>query len=333
VIIDLDKFIRTERPHWSELERVIEKLEAEPELRMNLTDLTRFHYLYRRAAADLAKIVTFSSEPELRRYLESIVARAYGEIHESRQTSPRGVLRKWFFGVFPQTFRKHIRAFQLSLVITVVGCVFGGLAISLDPEAKAVLVPFDHLRGSPSERVAREETAATDRLQGAKTGFSATLMTHNTKVSIFTLALGMTWGIGTVITLFFNGVILGAISADYMLAGQSKFLVGWLLPHGAIEIPAILIAGQAGLLLASALIGWGNRLSLRQRFRQIGSDLMTLIFGVAILLIWAGIVEAFFSQYHEPILPYAVKIAFGTIELTLLFLFLTLAGRPRISGS
>ena len=32
---------------------------------------------------------------------------------------------------------------------------------------------------------------------------------------------------------------------DYILAGESVFLLGWLLPHGAIEIPAILLAGQA----------------------------------------------------------------------------------------
>ena len=71
-------------------------------------------------------------------------------------------------------------------------------------------------------------------------------MTHNTQVSIFTLALGMTWGVGTIIMLFYNGVILGAVAVDYIHAGQTKFLLGWLMPHGVVEIPAILIAGQAG---------------------------------------------------------------------------------------
>ena len=44
--------------------------------------------------------------------------------------------------------------------------------------------------------------------------------------------------------------ILGAVAVDYVADGQTRFLLGWLLPHGAIEIPAILIAGQAGLVLA-----------------------------------------------------------------------------------
>jgi len=47
----------------------------------------------------------------------------------------------------------------------------------------------------------------------------------------------MTCGLGTIILLFYNGVILGAVVVDYILAGQATFLLGWLLPHGSFEIP------------------------------------------------------------------------------------------------
>jgi uncharacterized membrane protein SpoIIM required for sporulation len=103
-------------------------------------------------------------------------------------------------------------------------------------------------------------------------------------------------------------------------------LLGWLLPHGAIEIPAILLGGQAGFLLASALIGWGSRNTRRQRLREIAPDLTTIIFGAGVLLIWAGIVESFLSQYHQPVIPYALKIAFGAAELVALTLFLARSG-------
>ena len=45
------------------------------------------------------------------------------------------------------------------------------------------------------------------------------------------------------------------------------------------------------------------------------------------MLVWAGLVEAFVSQYHEPVLPYALKIAFGIVEAFLLILFLSRAGK------
>ena len=326
MILDLQKFITNERRYWTELETTLDRLENDPAANLNLDQTKRFHYLYERTSGDLAKFMTFAAEPEIRRYLESLVARAYGEIHETRETPHRLAIVRWLFETFPQTFRRHVKAFWLSTAITVVGCLFGGIAISLDPDAKSVILPFPHLLSDPAERVAREESAVSDRLQGEKATFSAALMTHNTKVSIFTMALGMTWGVGTILLLFYNGVILGAVAFDYVLAGQAKFLGGWLLPHGAIEIPSILIAGQAGLLLGRALLAKGARLALRARLRQIAPDLVTLIFGVGLLLVWAGLVEAFLSQYHEPVIPYSAKLAFGAIELVLLVLFLSKSG-------
>jgi uncharacterized membrane protein SpoIIM required for sporulation len=327
MLIDLQKFIMEERPLWRELEGVLDKLEKRPELRLTLVQVERFHYLYQRAAADLAKMKTFSAEPNTRSYLESMVARAFGEIHETREKPHRLAPLHWFFATFPQTFRRHIKAFWICLAAMLAGSIFGGFVLVADPDSKQVLLPFSHLHGDPSDRVAEEESARDDRLQGAKSSFSSYLMTHNTKVSIFTLALGMTWGFGTLIMLFYNGVILGAVALDYILAGETTFLMGWLLPHGAIEIPAIILAGQAGLVLAGALIGWGKPTPLKSRLRMVGGDLVTLIFGIAIMLTWAGIIEAFFSQYHEPVIPYAVKIGFGSLELILLVLFLAWSGR------
>jgi uncharacterized membrane protein SpoIIM required for sporulation len=329
MIIDLTRFLTDERKHWTELESALDRIERNPEHRMDLAELLEFHELYERASSDLAKIETFASEPEIRRYLEGLVARAYGEIHETREKQRRLNPWRWFVETFPQTFRRHLRPFWLSLAVTIAGCLFGGIAIRIDPEAKQVIMPFPGLRDDPAERVRKEESAKSDRLAGRKSTFAAQLMTHNTQVAIFTMALGITWGAGTTVTLFYNGVILGAVAVDYVYAGQARFLLGWLLPHGAVEIPSILLGGQAGFLLASALIGWGSRKTRRQRLREISPDLVTIIFGAAVLLVWAGIVESFLSQYHQPVIPYAIKIAFGATELVALILFLAKSGARR----
>jgi uncharacterized membrane protein SpoIIM required for sporulation len=86
------------------------------------------------------------------------------------------------------------------------------------------------------------------------------------------------------------------------------------------------VGGQAGFVLAHALIGWGSRISRADRLRAIYRDLVTLCGGFAVMLVWAGIVEAFLSQYHEPVISYSSKIAFGAVEATLLTLFLSRAG-------
>jgi uncharacterized membrane protein SpoIIM required for sporulation len=325
VIVDIPRFVAAERPYWDELQTCLDRMDNEPERRLPLAEIQRLHYLYERCSAGLARLDTFSTDPALRALLESLVSRAYTEIHETRV--PGKTRWKALFFAFPRAFRRHLGAFALSLGITLLGCAFGWFAIRMDAHSKAVLMPFPHLLHSPAERVHEEESAKTDRLNGSKATFSAELMTHNIQVTVLTLAMGMTWGVGTVILLFFNGVILGAVAADYIAAGFGTFLTGWLLPHGSVEIPAILLGGQGGFILAGALIGWGGRTARSDRLRTVAPDLFAIVAGAAAMLVWAGTIEAFVSQYHQPVVPYGLKIAFGVCELVALTAFLGWAGR------
>lgn len=327
MIIDVAKFVAAQRETWSELERMLEQIENEPHRAWSLEEVRRFHLLYEKTSADLAKLSTFAFSPEIVRYLESLVARAYGEIHEVRERGRRPSVWRWLRAGFPRAFRRHLGAFWLSLALMMVGAGLGAAAIGIDPHAREILLPFDFPNETPGERVQREESAQKNPLGGQQSTFSAFLMTHNIRVSLFTLAFGMTAGAGTALSLFYNGTILGAISADYVMAGQTEFLIGWLLPHGSIELPAIMIAGQAGFVLGAALLGWRSRLPLRERLRAVSRDVLTLVGGLALMLIWAGLIEAFFSQFHEPYLPYSLKIAFGAVELVLLCFYLGWAGR------
>ena len=325
MIIYLPRFVEAERPYWDELQNVLQRMEAEPERRVPLAEIQRLHYLYERCSADLARLDTFSTEPRLRAFLESLVSRAYSEIHETR--APLVVRWKRLVLAFPRAFRRHLGAARLSAGVTLLGVAFGCFAMWRDPQSKAVLMPFPGLMISPAERVAKEESATADRLKGSKATFSAELMQHNIRVTLLTMATGIAWGAGTLVILFANGVTLGAVAADYVAGGQAKFLAGWLLPHGSIEIPAILLGGQAGFILAAAMIGWGGRASRTERFRAVTHDLVAIAGGAAAMLVWAGLVEGFISQYHQPVVPYGLKIGFGICEMLALAAFLGWAGR------
>ena len=325
MIIDLPRFVSSERAYWDELLAVLAKLEAEPERRLPLAEIQRLHYLYERCSSDLSQLDTFATQRRLRAFLESLVLRAYSSIHETR--APIKIRWKSAVLALPRAVRRHLGAFWLALGVTLLGCAFGWFALHEDARNKAILLPIPSLLAPPSERVAREESANEDRLSKVKASFAAELMTHNTQVALMAMAMGVTFGTGTLMLLFYNGVILGAVATDYIVAGQGVFLAGWLLPHGSIEIPAILLAGQAGFVLAGALLGWGDRTPRAQRLRAVAADLVAIVSGAGLLLIWAGIVEAFVSQYHQPVIPYALKIAFGCCELAALSFFLGWVGR------
>ena len=331
MILDVEKFINQRRAEWDAFEQMISKLEADSTSSFDLEEAQRYHYLYERIAADLSKLSTYAVEPQTRRYLESLIARGYGEMHGRARRLPFITAALGLISGFPATVRRHFDVLMLVIAIFGAGMVFGGLALALDPSSKTVLMPFSHLLGDPSERVADEEAEEGKRMEGAKTNFSAQLMTHNTKVAIFTLALGMTFGVGTGICLFYNGVILGAVAMDYILAGETVFLMAWLLPHGSVEIPAILLAGQGGLLLGRTLLFARGRMNFAERLQSIRNDLVVIITGVAVILIWAGIIESFLSQYHEPVLPYSAKIIFGLLQLLGLGAYILFTGRKKKS--
>ena len=313
---------------------MLARLERDPAARLTVAEASRFHRLYQCACADLARVSGGSYEEEVRRYLESLAARGYAEMHSRRPASGRWTPARWLRSGFPRAFRRRIRAFLLACAVLAGGSLLGTAAVLLHPDAKTHLMPeWPHLRMDPSERVAREERGDTDRLAGIKARGAVAYFTHNTRVSLLVAASGITWGLITLLLLFQNGVLLGAVAADYVVAGEGVFLAAWLLPHGSVEIPALLLAGQAGLVLGGALIGWGGRLTLRARLRAARADVVTLIVGAVLLLAWAGFIEAYLSQYHDPILPAGLKIGLGLVQLGMLGLYLWRAGREGASDA
>ncbi|MDX2054587.1 MAG: stage II sporulation protein M [Polyangiaceae bacterium] len=327
MIVDLEQFVAKNSSFWDELAALLARIEQNPDKPFTLAEAEKLHYLYQRAVSGLGRISGLPPSNELRRYLEALVARAHVELHDARRRGTPFRPLAWFFGVFPRTFRRHFRAFLIASLVTLLGALFGGFALAVDDTAKDTLLPFSHLLGDPKERVLAEE--AGDVQDEGRGTFASFLFQNNLSVSIRTLAFGLFWGIGSVLLLFYNGVILGAVCFDYVRAGEGVFLAGWLLPHGATEIPSILIAGQAGILLGRAIIGWADETPLVERLRSLAPDLVTLIGGVGVLLVCAALVESFLSQHHAPVLPYAAKIAFGVVELIALGAFLGMSGRQR----
>lgn len=328
MIVNLERFVNEERAKWERLDTLLRLRAKDPWRPLPLEEALELERLYQRASADLARLTTFAAEPEARRYLEALVARAYAEVHGAEASVRRVRPWHWFLYTLPQTFRRRLGAFRLAAALLVLGCVFGMLAVALDPDAKSALMPFSHLRMDPSQRVAAEERGDNlSELDGQRGSFAGYLMVHNTQVTLLSMALGLSWGVGTLVIVFSNGVMLGAVAIDYLVAGQGVFLLGWLLPHGVVEIPAVLVGSQGGFVLAEALVGRGQRRRLHDRLRAAAPDVVTLCLGAALLLVWAGCVEAFLSQYHAPVLPYSAKIAFGCVEAAALWLWLARSGR------
>ena len=136
MITDLHRFISSEQPYWDELDDLITDLETHAERVLSFDEAKRVHYLYQRAASDLARLKSLPYQPQIRQRLEPLVARTYAEIHSARARQDRFSPLHWFLVTFPCTFRRRIRAFIASVLITVLGVVFGKQFGCFDPLAQ-----------------------------------------------------------------------------------------------------------------------------------------------------------------------------------------------------
>jgi uncharacterized membrane protein SpoIIM required for sporulation len=147
---------------------------------------------------------------------------------------------------------------------------------------------------------------------------SSQIMTNNIAVSLAACATGMFFGLGPVYMMLFNGLLIGVIGAACARAGMSLPLWSFVAPHGTLELPAIFIAGGAGLVLAQGLLFPGT-LPRRDAIALAGRTAIRLLLGVVPILVIAGIIEGFISPTAAPV---AVKFVISAAMLTLLLLYL-----------
>ena len=81
MILDLERFQTQGRTRWSSLESLLAALEGRPNHGLKPVEAEQLQELYAQAAADLNRVTHGALAPELRQYLERLVARAYAELH------------------------------------------------------------------------------------------------------------------------------------------------------------------------------------------------------------------------------------------------------------
>src|SRR5206468_8310300 len=116
---------------------------------------------------------------------------------------------------------------------------------------------------------------------------------------------------------------LGVVAEAVARHGTALQFWGFVAPHGVIELPAIFVAGGAGLMLGYALVNPGEY-SRRTAVSLAGRDAVLLIFGVVAMLVIAGIIEAFFSP---TLIPPVFKLLVAAVTFTAEATYFIVAGR------
>jgi uncharacterized membrane protein SpoIIM required for sporulation len=315
--MNIERFLSDRRPVWDALDALLTRADEVDLSRVEMQELVE---LYRRTCSDLNRARSQTANPEILGHLNQLTGRAYRFIYRAGHETQAGpAFVRLITREIPAAFRRERLSIAIAAAAFLLGTLFGSIAVLVDPANGERLVPSMFFTESPKERVEKIERGE-ERISNVEDAllFGASLYTHNIRVSFLAFALGALTIVLGIVLLFYNGVILGAVGTLYALDHVSVFFFAWVGPHGALEIPAIVFGGAAGLLVGRALLMPGS-LSRAASLRRVLPSVWRIIIGVALTLICAGIIEGSFSQFSAKTIPYALKIAVAV----LLFLGLT----------
>ena len=319
--MSLDQFVRDRRPAWDKLSAIVAQAYRRGVRRLPAADANDMVHLYRDVSSDLARLRSLEADPGLITEINRLVARAHGQIYRSAGRKSYSFLQ-FFLVRYPQLFRETWKFTFASFLISILSAGIAYRTVLTHPELVA-----DLMGPGIGHEIIGEKTAADikTRFRVPPHAILSSFVTgNNIMVALKAFALGITLGIGTVYVLMFNGMMVGGIGGAYARSGVAADLWMTLLPHGALELSAIVVAGGAGLLLGFSIWCPGQR----TRRRALREDALKAC-QLAIGLIPAFMVAGFFEGFITPtdVLPDAVKVSLGVAVAVVFWLYLFLGGR------
>lgn len=316
-----EALVKRKMDDWARLEQLC--LRADVTLKsLSQVELFEFIRLYRTASSDLALIRTRSENAPLADYLNNILGRANGILYRAPRKSFIQSVKDTLLTIV-LTFRRNKAFFWTSF-----GLFFGAMLLAF------VLVQRDptmlryFTMGQSGELFDQWKTGTFDS-RDASTDASMTLFyaQNNPIVSIIAGAVGAgSMGFYSLVMLFNNGGLVGALASEMHSVGKLFFLISSLIPHGVPELMGIIFSGAAGLKFGHALI-FPGRLSRADSLKRAAKDGITFIVTGVFLCFIAAPIEGFFS--FKPEYPQVLKLIVGLISIAFWVCFLTFYAKDR----
>lgn len=279
--------------------------------RLSRAELQELALLYRQVASDLSTVRQDRTAVSLAAQLNHLLARAHHIIYSSRRSSWRSV---WLFlsDGYPRVFRAQIGYVFAALLILLTGTLIAAGFTLADPRFASPILGPGIIASIEQHRM------WTESIVSVAPQAASGIMTNNVSVAFSAFAGGMLLGCGSIYVLFFNGLMLGAVATACQKAGMALQLWSFVAPHGSLELPAIIIAGAAGLRLGHGIL-FPGMYRWKDSVARGGAEAVRLVAGTVPMLFVAGCLEGFFSPSSAPA---GLKFVVGGALFLLLLLWL-----------
>ncbi len=314
----VERFVRRRQARWERLSALLQPIAGVRARRdgLALDELNELVELYRRATADLAIAQRDFPGDRVTAFLNQLVGRGYAVIYRE-PPAPTSRLRRYFAGDLPRAYRAAWPYLLAAALLFFLPLITTLVAIIIVPDSAALLVAPGQLAEIKSGHTwfatAGEEHAA----------IASFIMTNNIRVALLALGGGMLGGVGTIFVLVANGLAIGALTGALIAHGLGKDMLGFISPHGFLELSVVVLAGACGLMLARALV-WPGLVPRADALATAGARAVQLLLGMLPFLVLAGLLEGFVSPLA---FAWQAKLAIGAATAVGLYAYLLLVGR------
>jgi len=210
-------------------------------------------------------------------------------------------VRRGFIGQARSIFAWYRRDVPVALWSLRLPILVSAISLSLGYLAGASLANEFRL---PPELVSFDKISQgfIEGLQAARfysTSGTAIIWLQNLRAVLIATLLGIfSFGVLGMLILMLPMVIIGFVAANVSLAGHSAltFLVALVLPHGLLEIPAIILAGAAILNLGATLTAPAHGKTIGEAWLLALAKWAKIMLGVVLpLFLLAALVEVFIT--------------------------------------
>ncbi len=310
--MNVQRWIARREPNWKRLDELLRQAEQGIKT-LSANEIKDLASLYRSVSADLARARTHKVGNILTQDLQKLTARGYNQIYQGSQRQEWQQVKEFYRWGFPQVVQD---TWSYIAIATGIFCLTAMIAWWYgwrDPTFIAITVPDNII-----QMVEVDGQLWMGSIVGIEPLASSSITINNLSVCFSAIAGGMTAGLLTIFSMANNGLHIGAVAT---LVGKNNLAYpfwAFVFPHGSLELPAIFLAGGAGLLLGKAMIFPGKYKRI-DALKLNGIKAAQLTFGIVPMLIIAGTIEGFFSP--SPLIPSPIKYLVGTGLFCLLVLY------------
>ncbi|WP_309739993.1 stage II sporulation protein M [Chamaesiphon sp. OTE_20_metabat_361] len=319
--MNIQRWIARRQAQWQELDILLQRSEQKGIKALTAKEIGTLASLYRSVAADLARANTNQIGQTIVQELQALTTRAYSQVYRgSRRQELREVL-DFYRWKLPQVLRETWAYTTIAFALFMVGALIAWWFAWQDASFMSLVVPQSMI-----EKVRDRNQLWMGSIIGTEPFAASSIAINNLSVAFRMVGGGILAGLWTIYALFYNGILIGAVATLVGQNGLAYPFWAFVFPHGSLELPAIFIAGGAGLLIARGLL-FPGRYRRRDALRIYGVQAAQLVMGIVPMLLIAGAIEGFFSP--QEVIPSPIKYLAGTGLFILLILYILRRDRAR----